>query len=742
MKKLKSVIMAGGAGTRLRPLTCEMPKPLSPIAGNPCIFYILNLLKSHGIDEACITLQYRGDDIRRAAEQVHELALHYPEEKQPLGTAGSVANCREFLDGDFIVISGDCICDFDLTAAAAYHYSHGGIATIVLTKVKNPLEYGVAVTDDNGVITRFIEKPSWSRAYSDTVNTGIYIFSQEIFDYIPKDKPSDFSKDVFPALMKKSVPIHGYIADGYWCDIGSLSAFMQCNYDVLGGLLRYRPVIAALSEKRVTNPAGAEITEPVYIGKNVSADGAHIGPYTVVGDGCVIGKGSRIENSILFDGTAVGKGSSLRSCIICGAKLGSEVSAGEFSVVGKGSEIGAKTIISAGVRVYPDNIISPGSFIRNTVVEGIQSFLYDEGTITSDAGSTSDISAFVRIGAAAASVLKKNIAIGVGKSRSSKYLLSPALALCSGALSVSSDSFDLGECDINIFRYAVREYGFGGGIYISAEDKRTELTLMQSDGLPFCRENERAFESAFASGEYGYNPGGEFRIFKGIDKAYEKQFAEKFPYLKPIRSFVSAPSFITEKLTVKPGKEKSEYIYVMPDGLYVQTPEHEAYDEDTIRCVTAFCAGTLEGGVCIPYDYPEAIDAAAEKYGFACRRITLEDKDRSLLCPIYDVYVRSSYLLSYMAKNGCTFADIVGKLPVFSSRRREVEVNADKASIMTTLSHGGGKELVEGVKIREKRGTVLIIPKKTKNAFSICAESADAETAAELCDYYVKKVKK
>ena len=203
MKKLISVILAGGAGTRLRPLTCNMPKPLAPICGSPCIYYILNLLKTHGVDEAYLTLQYKGEEIEKAVENVREMALTCVKEKEPLGTAGALLSL-DGLSEDFFVICGDCICDFDLTAAAEFHRSHGGIATMILAKVREPLEYGVAVTDDENCITRFIEKPSWSRAYSDTVNTGIYIFSKKILEFIPKGKPSDFSKDIFPLLMEKA----------------------------------------------------------------------------------------------------------------------------------------------------------------------------------------------------------------------------------------------------------------------------------------------------------------------------------------------------------------------------------------------------------------------------------------------------------------------------------------------------------------------------------------------------------
>ncbi len=743
LKKLKSVILAGGSGTRLRPLTCDLPKPLAPICGSPCIYYILNLLKTHGTDDACITLQYKGEDIKRAVENISEMTLHCVTENEPLGTAGSVANCKEFIDDDFFVICGDCICDFDLAKAAEFHRNHGGIATMILTKVKDPLEYGVVVTDDENKVTRFIEKPAWSRAYSDTVNTGIYIFSKEIFKYIPQNEPCDFSKNIFPLLMENGKDIYAYIANGYWCDIGNISAYMNCTRDVLDGKLKFQPKLEVFARNQSGNTENASVSGPVFIGENVSAEKAVIGPYSVIGKNCVLGKNVRIENSILLDGVTMEDGSSARGCVICeNVTLKKDVSVGEQSVVGSDSEIGKNVIVSAGSKIFPKNIIPEYTFIKNSVIDGICDIDLENGKICLKTGKNSDNSTLVKIGTAFASVIKKDIAIGVDSHKSSKELMASVLALCSGIMSASENTFDLGECDINIFSYAVREYGFNGGIHIGEENDSITLTLLESDGLPFGREKERSFESALSSGEFVPVKGGEFRTFKGYEKIYEKHFSEKTETSYPIYAFVSAPQFVLKNLTVKPKKENSEYIYVMPQRLVVQTKDREAYDDDLIKCVTAFCCGMNEGEVFIPYDYPAAVDQAAKKYGFRCVRLTLEDKDRVKLHKMTDTYYRALCLLNFMAKHGRTFAEIAENMPVFTSRRREIEVTADKAAIMRTLSAVKGRELVEGVKIREKVGTVLIVPQKRKNAFSICAESEDAEIAAELCDFYAKKLKK
>ena len=271
--------MAGGMGTRLRPLTYDKPKPLVELVGKSCILYILDLLKANGITDVCVTLMYLGEKIREELSTVCDMNIFYMTENEPLGTAGSVANCRSFLDGedDFLVISGDCICDFSLKRAISYHKEKGGKATIVLTRVDDPLEYGIAVTSPDGSISGFVEKPSWPKVYSDTVNTGIYILSKDIFDYF-SDKVCDFSKDVFPAMMASGEKIFAYNAQGYWCDIGNINAYTRCTRDILSGKVRVHGVLDAMKRKNVFIPENCTVREPSYIGDNVFLENALIGP--------------------------------------------------------------------------------------------------------------------------------------------------------------------------------------------------------------------------------------------------------------------------------------------------------------------------------------------------------------------------------------------------------------------------------------------------------------------------------
>lgn len=231
--------MAGGKGTRLRPLTCNIPKPMVPMLDKPVMEYGIELLKKFGITDIAVTVHYLPEVIKNYFGDGSDFGvnLHYFEEITPLGTAGSIKNAESFLDERFIVISGDALTDFDLSEGIKFHVEKDALVSIFMKQVECPLEYGVIMTNKNAEIIRFLEKPSWDEVFSDTVNTGIYVIEPEVFNYIEKDVPTDFSKDLFPLLMGKGIPLYGYSAEGYWSDVGNLKQYRQSNEDLLEGLV-------------------------------------------------------------------------------------------------------------------------------------------------------------------------------------------------------------------------------------------------------------------------------------------------------------------------------------------------------------------------------------------------------------------------------------------------------------------------------------------------------------------------
>ncbi|MDQ6797834.1 MAG: nucleotidyltransferase family protein, partial [Actinomycetota bacterium] len=224
---MKAVIMAGGEGTRLRPLTSNQPKPLMSLVNRPMMEHIVRLLKKHGFDDIVVTLAFLPQTIRSYFGDGTEFGVRmaYATEETPLGTAGSVGNAKKELDEPFLVISGDVLTDIDLSAIVDFHTKRGALATIALKSMEHPLEFGIVIPHDDGSIERFLEKPTWGQVFSDNVNTGIYVLQPEIFDYIPEGKSVDFSEDVFPALLDEGKKVFGYVAEGYWEDVGTLDAY-------------------------------------------------------------------------------------------------------------------------------------------------------------------------------------------------------------------------------------------------------------------------------------------------------------------------------------------------------------------------------------------------------------------------------------------------------------------------------------------------------------------------------------
>ncbi|WDC83702.1 NDP-sugar synthase [Caloramator sp. mosi_1] len=291
---MKAVIMAGGEGTRLRPLTCHIPKPMVPIANTPVMEHIINLLKQHNINEIAATLYYMPNIIVDYFQDGSKFGvnLQYFIEETPLGTGGSVLNTDTFLDGTFIVISGDAYTTIDLTKAVEYHKSKNSKATLILKKQNIPIEYGIVITDKEGRIVRFLEKPSWGEVFSDTVNTGIYILEPEVFNYYKKGENFDFSKDLFPRLLKDNIPMYGYITDEYWCDIGDINSYRQTNFDVIENFSsnKYTKIKDGVYIGQNTFiPEGVVLKAPCIIGDNTYvSEGCKIDSYTIIGNNCHI----------------------------------------------------------------------------------------------------------------------------------------------------------------------------------------------------------------------------------------------------------------------------------------------------------------------------------------------------------------------------------------------------------------------------------------------------------------------
>ena len=415
---MKAIVMAGGEGTRLRPLTSNQPKPMVPIVGKPCMEHILELLKAHGLEDVIVTVAFLPQAIRSYFGDGESLGLNisYSVEETPLGTAGSVRLATRRLDEPVLVISGDALCDVDLTAMLTVHREKGAAVTIGLKSVDNPLEFGIVVTDEDGRIERFLEKPSWGQVFSDTINTGIYVLEPEVLRHIPDDQPYDFSKELFPLLLEMGRPLYGHVFDGYWQDIGNLEQYLQANFDALDGSVRLQLPGMRL-RGNIWIGEGVDLHDleavhgPAFVGNYCRiAPEATVDSYSVLNASVTLRENARTARSVIDTGTHVGRAALIEGAIVgrsCDVRA--HVRIGEGVAVGDEVTIGDESVLQPGVRIYPYKEIESGALIHESLIweSRVSSRLFDQWGVSGRVNVDLTPEAAVRLATALGTALRK-----------------------------------------------------------------------------------------------------------------------------------------------------------------------------------------------------------------------------------------------------------------------------------------------------------------------------------------------
>lgn len=373
---MKAVIMAGGKGTRLRPLTSNQPKPMIPIANKPCMEHIVNLLKRHGFEDILVTVGFMPEAIQDyfGDGSDWEVNIEYSVEDEPMGTAGSVKLAEDRLSERFVVVSGDALTDADLAKAVAFHEDRGAEATLVLQEVDDPSEFGIVVVDDEGRVERFLEKPDPEEVFSYTANTGIYVLEPSVLEDMPAGEEYDFADDLFPKLLDADRPVYGYVTEKpYWEDIGNIGQYMDAQKAVLNG------------EVRGVRPPGEEVREGVYLGQGVEvegqlegpvalgdnvrvASGARVGPHSVIAPGVSISSGASVVRSTLAEDSVVGQDAELDGALVGrSCDIRAEVRLLEGSAIGDNVEVGEKATVEAGVSVFPNKSVDGGAVVDEDI---------------------------------------------------------------------------------------------------------------------------------------------------------------------------------------------------------------------------------------------------------------------------------------------------------------------------------------------------------------------------------------
>jgi mannose-1-phosphate guanylyltransferase / phosphomannomutase len=519
---MKAVVMAGGEGTRLRPLTSNQPKPMVSIVGKPCMEHIIELLAKHGFEDVIVTVAFLPQAIRSYFGGGESLGVDvsYSVEESPLGTAGSVRLAAGRLDDTFLVISGDALCDVDLTKLVEFHREKKSSVTIGLKSVENPLEFGIVVTDEDGKIERFLEKPSWGQVFSDTINTGIYVLEPEVLRHIPTDRPFDFSKELFPLLLEMGRPMYGYVMDGYWQDIGNLDQYRQANFD-------------ALDERVQLNIAGIRIRGNVWVGEGVDlhdldaiegpaflgnycrvAPEATVGPYSVLGTSVTLRERARTFRSIVDASTSIGRSTMVEGAVIGrSCDLRAHVRVHEGVAIGDEVTIGSESVIMPGVRIYPFKEVETGSQIFESLIwesRGTTRIFRMNGVSgLVNVDLTPDVA--VRLACALGTALKRGERV-VASREGGRACRMIKRVMIAGVASTGVHVADLRVIPAAVARHLVKAEGFAAGFHVGISPNDAEairIQFIQAPGIEMTAAMQAEVEKHFTRGELRRVPASE-----------------------------------------------------------------------------------------------------------------------------------------------------------------------------------------------------------------------------------------
>ena len=764
---MKAVIMAGGEGTRLRPLSLGVPKPMTPLFGRPVMEHIITLLKRHHITDICVTLCYKPQavmDYFGSGEQLG-VQLTYFVEEEPLGTAGSVRNCLSHLGReDFLVISGDCVCDLDLTEAIQAHQERESCATLVLYAHPKPLEYGLVLTDEQGRVQRFVEKPSWGQVVTNMVNTGIYILSPRAMELVPQQGPFDFGKDLFPTLLEQRMPLYGCPLEGYWCDMGDCGAYLKCVQDALDGRVTMDLNIPQRSDgiwSAQSLPQGITLTPPCWIDRDVELEpGAIVGPYAVLSRECRVGERAVVQRSVLLEGTAVDSRASLDGAILCPGSA-----AQKKSILKDGAVLGDNALAEEGaillerVRLWPGQTAPAGCRLAQSITSGSQKGVHrfgDGGVIRGVLGEDLGPDALLGIG----SVLGVEGQVGLGCSNP-RGAFSLAGGAAGGAAAAGGQVLTYGLDSPVQGAWVSASHMLPISLFIEEGEERVFLHFFDRQGLPLERARERKLEHALLQGEFRRVRARQVGQMERLELT-RRQWADQVA----AAASLGHPALRRVTVAVEGNGPDDRAIRAVLLSLGCQVEDRwrpgipafrashggfclTAQDErgailDSSQLLALVALIEMENGsgrLAVPSGASAAVDLVAAGYDGTVLRLDRDGK------PARDLYAAQPWFWSApsaaaricarMGVSGQKLDALISKTPRFSSWRREVPLSSDRGRVMEAMVREQGRTCGgEGLRVHTGGGWVYLVPLARRSALRVVGEGPDLEIAAELCDFY------
>lgn len=767
---MKAIIMAGGEGTRLRPLTCDCPKPMMRLMDRPVMEYALSLLARHGVKEAAATLgylperitDYFGDGTRFG------VSLRYYTERTPLGTAGGVKKARDFLDETFCVLSGDGVTDADLTEALKFHRARGAKATMVLKRVPNPVAYGLVMTDADGRITRFYEKPGWGEVVSDAVNTGIYILEPEVLDLVPEG-PYDFGRELFPRMAGEG-GLFGYVTGGYWCDIGDVEAYLMVCRDALDGKIGL-PGLEPGVHPDANLHESAEIERPCFVGAGaVVGKNARIGAHSVIGAGARVDEYASIKRGVLWREARLLSGAEARGCVLArGATLGVCARAFENCVVGAGATVGTDAELMPGICVWPGKKVPDAAIPDANVIWGWadQTGCFQMGAVRVK-GPVEALRA-----AQAYAALKKPREVLLARAPST--VASAVWHGCaSGLMAQGARVLDAGVCTEPQLRYALGLMRVDGALLAGP----STVTPFAADGCALSLSDQRALCSLISRQDYP-------QPFSGIthpvtqsgrsEHAYVAMLTAAFsadPKTAPPAAVYAADPYLLslaerafQRAGVSVRAEWEEELMELDEGeigVWLSDDGGRAtfswadkkLSEPEAELLAAWV--NLERGAAelvVGMQTTRAVEELAEKRGTKVRyagaarpvweRALAGVYPEQFLIATDGIYFALA-AVSALVKRETDLARWAATMPLVHRMTRSVHLDDGmRGKVLRTITeHEKDIESEGGLWVRRENGWAWIAPDETRPECHIVTESMSAEFASELCDFFETTLKK
>ena len=775
---LQAIIMAGGEGTRLRPLTCDMPKPMMPVLGEPVMRYALRLLRRNGMREIGVTVMYLPQRIQRVFGDGKDdgVSLQYYHEKVPLGTAGSVKLAKDQLKQTFVVLSGDGLTDCDLHAAVQFHKSRGAMATLVLKRISQPLSYGVVVTDGDGRVRRFIEKPGWDEVCSDAVNTGIYILEPEALDLIPDDKAYDFGKDLFPLMVEKNLPLFGYMMNGYWCDIGDQSAYVQAQVDFMSGRVQLESSVKP-DASGVWRAAGsythpdAILEAPCFLGEGSRVEaGVHILAGAVLGKNVQVSERASIKRSVLWDNAKVGREASLRGVVLCqDTSVGEGASAFEDSALGDNAALGARARLDPGVKVWPYKRVESGMRVTANLVWGdLRRPQADERGLDPGTPECACTIAAAYAKACGAS----EIALMREPSPTAQALMAAALG---GLMGQGVSVLDMGEGTLPMLRRLQRMLNIPAGIYLRAD----RMLPSAAQGVWPSRTMLRSWETLAQRQDFSKaftTPPTLPRVLHDGGLFYAGSIAaacdsDAIHAMQPhIAVFVhsDAQAALVRRVLDTVGLEHARISQDAPtleqwetgfqldeEGVHVQARDALGVPDEEQQLLLC-CEALLEQGqrlLIVPMHAPFTLEQIASAHHARVKRVRsaidswmgalVEAGMLTQLDVFFDGIAAMLAIISLLSRRRTSLRGVLEQLPALHRFWETIPcANPDKGRVLRTLSEDERfPDMTDGLRVDHGDGFAMLITGTGQPELRVFGESRDAEFAKELCDTYTSKVK-